>query len=705
MELEAIYGHLYLAGGTRQTGDPPGVAVRSWPDRSARGRSRDTLFLHVTLTSREQAPASLYQEIVDTLSDTFFGGVGSVTAALRQAIRAANEYLMRYNTRVEGVRKQQAGVTCAVLREEEVFIAQAGSTLAIMGHEGQLERLPPRASGQITPLGVGYGVDTRFYHSWVHPGDVILLSNPDFGIHDVEEIGRAIIYEGVTAGIANLAQLASREETARLLVVEFCAAMEAVVQQPSLEKAARIAPSAPATARTPADLTIPERLPVPSPEVDVKEEARKAASGLAIGLARLTEGIGKMIERLFGGPPAARQAVRKDQGPPPATLALLAILIPVLVALIAVTVYLQRGRTAQFQELLQQMERESQLALAMESEAQARPHWERIQLLSEDAIKLRPSHEIVLAFRQQAQGKLDLLDEVTRLVVRSLVGYEGVGDPNAVVLQGMSVYVLDSGHDQVYKHLLQNDTEVAEGVKAESIVFKTQAVGQAVVGELVDLIWFPSSGEIDADAIVVLDAGGWLVRYNPFEGEVSSTQLQLPSRWAKPVAIAAYGDALYVLDTGAPQIWRFGSEDDQFPTSPTTYRFDAASNVDLSRMTDMTIDRDGNLYLLAVDGTIHKFFDGERKPFTLTGLPAPLAAPNAIFCSLTGLNPFFYIADPGSGRIIRTTQQGLFLAQYRAAGAEMPDPFASLRSIYIQEVPALAVYATSGESLIVATLE
>jgi hypothetical protein len=704
MELEAIYGHLYMVGGKRQTGDPPGIAVRAGPDRSARGRSRDTLFVHLTLNSRESAPANLYRDVVETLSDAFFSGTGSVTAALRQAIRAANEHLMRHNLRVEGVSKQQGGVTCAVLREEEVFIAQAGPTLALIAHQGQLERLPPRPSGQITPLGMGYGVDTRFYHSWVHPGDVVLLSSPEFGVHDDDAIGRAIIYEGVTSGIANLAQLA-REGTARFLLVEFSATMAPVVQPSVSEKSGAPAPSAPVRAKTPTQLSIPDKLPVPSIEVDVKEEARKAASGMALGLARLTGGIGKMIERLFGGPPATGQAVKRNQGPPPAALALLAILIPVLVALVAVTVYLQRGRAAQFQDLLQEMDRESQLALAMENEEQARPHWERIQLLSEDALRLRPANETVMAFREQAQGKLDLLDEVTRLVVRSLHKYQAAADLSAVTVQSMGVYVLDSGLDQVYKHLLQNDTEIAEGVKPENIIFKTQAIGQAAVGELVDMAWFPSSGENDQDSVVLLDAAGWLLRYDPFEGETTAAQLQLPSRWSQPLAMAVYGDTLYVLDAGARQIWKYSAEDNQFPAAPTTYRFEDNVDVDLGQMIDMTIDRDGNLYLLAVDGTILKFYGGERKPFTLTGLPQSLESPTTIYCSLTGLNPFFYIADPPSGRIVRTTQQGLFLAQYRAAGAELADPFASLKSIYVQEVPALAVYATSGESLIVATLE
>jgi hypothetical protein len=341
----------------------------------------------------------------------------------------------------------------------------------------------------------------------------------------------------------------------------------------------------------------------------------------------------------------------------------------------------------------------------MEDEQQAHPHWEQIQILSEEALSLRPSHETVIAFREQAQSKLDLLDEVTRLVVRSLHKYQAAGDLGAVSVQSMGVYVLDSGLDQVTKHLLQNDTEVAEGVKQENIVFKTQAIGQAVIGELVDLVWFPSSGEIDEDAIVVLDSAGWLVRYNPFEGEMNSTPLQLPSRWSQPTAISVYGDGLYVLDTGARQVWKYGAKDNQFPTPPTTYRFDDAEGLDLGQMIDMTIDRDGNLYLLGVDGAIHKFFGGERKPFALTGLPQSLEGPTDIYCSLTGLNPFFYIADPATGRIVRTTQQGLFLAQYRAAGAELADPFANLGSIYVQEVPALAVYATSGASLIVATLE
>jgi hypothetical protein len=69
------------------------------------------------------------------------------------------------------------------------------------------------------------------------------------------------------------------------------------------------------------------------------------------------------------------------------------------------------------------------------------------------------------------------------------------------------------------------------------------------------------------------------------------------------------------------------------------------------------------------------------------------------------LNPFFYIADAGSGRIVQTTQQGLFWAQYRAKGADTVDPFAQITDIYVQEAPLLRIYATGGNEVFVASLQ
>jgi hypothetical protein len=303
------------------------------------------------------------------------------------------------------------------------------------------------------------------------------------------------------------------------------------------------------------------------------------------------------------------------------------------------------------------------------------------------------------------------LDQVTRLAVYLLYEYQGGGTPAALTVQSLAVYVLDSELDYVYKHLLESDLQPADDMGPETLLFKNQAVGGDAIGDLVDLVWFPKSGEIREETVAILDASGLLLSYRPSWGDVVSWRLLLPAGWSTPTAISVYGDNFYVLDVGARQIWRYDAQDGGYPEEPTTYYIAAnedgtsTNDIDLAQMVDMTIDRDGNLYLLGNDGTVFKLFGGELKSFTLDDLQEPLVAPSAIFCSLTGLNPFCYIADPGSGRIVQTTPQGLFWAQYRARGADLVDPFAQIEDIYVQETPLLRIYATSGDSLLVASLE
>ena len=728
MELEAVYRHLYQRGGEQIEGAPPGMVVEAPPSaaKAARGRSRDTLFVHLTLSSRETPTAVLYQGVTEALTNAFFLTSGSVTAALRKAIRAANEYLMRHNVRVQGVDKQQGGITCAVLREEEVFIAQAGSALAFIGHQGRIERLPPRPPGDAAPLGMSYGVDTRFYHSWIHPGDVLLLTDGTLERHTNEVIGSAVIFEGVTAGVNNLAQLARVDEQFRLMLVEFTASQtrRTVVQpKPGVEVAAREPvfeePAAPESRMRelvfeppPAAEETRPKPARPTVKVDVEDGARKAASGLALGTARLIGGVGRLLERLFSSEDVGGQAIRRDSGPSPLTLGALAVLIPIVVALVVVAVFMQRGRAEQFQELLTAMGQESELAQAAAGDpVAARVHWEQVTELSDEALRLRPAHETVLQFRKQSRDALDVLDQVTRLTVYPLYEYKGEGDSTALAVESLAVYVLDSGLDYVYKHLLESDLQPVDDLGPETLLFKHQAVGGDAVGELVDMVWFPKSGEIREETVAMLDASGLLLNYRPSWGEVISSRLKTPAAWSNPTAISVYGDNFYVLDIGAGEIWKYDARDGGYPEAPTAYRIavnadsDPTNDIDLGQMVDMTIDRDGSLYLLGRDGQVFKFFGGEIKLFALEELQEPLVAPSAIFCSLTGLNPFCFIADPGSGRIIQTTPQGLFWAQYKARGMNLTDPFAQIDDIYVQEAPLLRIYATSGNSLLAASLE
>ena len=155
-ELQAVTGQLYIVDGVMQTVEPqaavPGILVQPPPNKVQRSRSGDFLFIHLTLSGNPEETAVLAQDLLDLISQKFYAASGSLTAALRGAIMAANQILLRRNlTSKETVR--EGGLTCAVLRHGELFTLQAGETLALLGHNFGIERLPPRPLDHITPLG------------------------------------------------------------------------------------------------------------------------------------------------------------------------------------------------------------------------------------------------------------------------------------------------------------------------------------------------------------------------------------------------------------------------------------------------------------------------------------------------------------------------------------------------------------------------
>ncbi|MFQ5436785.1 MAG: hypothetical protein ACE5FD_18165, partial [Anaerolineae bacterium] len=178
MDLQAIIGQIYqIHGEMQETTAVPGVLAQSAPSRAARGREKDTIFIHLTLSGDPAETAVLAQDINDTISRRYFRAKGSVTAALRQAVIEVNQSLLRRNlggreTPLEG------DITCSVLRGSELYTVQTGNAFAVLGRNFGLERMPPQPPSRITPLGRMAGIDIRFYHHRLEPGDVALFADP-----------------------------------------------------------------------------------------------------------------------------------------------------------------------------------------------------------------------------------------------------------------------------------------------------------------------------------------------------------------------------------------------------------------------------------------------------------------------------------------------------------------------------------------------
>ena len=87
---------------------------------SQRSRQRDKLLLHLTLDVDYETGSGLYNMLSMTIVNRFYTTGGSVTAALRDAVKACNEALIANNARPNTIRAE-GSLVCAVTRGSELL--------------------------------------------------------------------------------------------------------------------------------------------------------------------------------------------------------------------------------------------------------------------------------------------------------------------------------------------------------------------------------------------------------------------------------------------------------------------------------------------------------------------------------------------------------------------------------------------------------
>ncbi|MBU0668120.1 hypothetical protein KJ951_02185 [Patescibacteria group bacterium] len=112
----------------------------------------------------------------------------------------------------------------------------------------------------------------------------------------------------------------------------------------------------------------------------------------------------------------------------------------------------------------------------------------------------------------------------------------------------------------------------------------------------------------------------------------------------KGVAIEAYSNKIYILDSAGNQIWRYTRRRDSFDAAEA-YNI----NADLAKGIDLAID--GNIYVLGNDGYITKLFSGNKEEFPIKKEPIdPLENPTRIYTELDMGS--IYILEPDKQRVL-----------------------------------------------------
>lgn len=732
---ETSVGSLRLVGGLRQE-RPKNLGVAERRSRLG-GRSRDKgqLYVLVELGGEAFGREETCEDLVSAIVNEYFRTSGTVTYGLRHAVLLANTQLVRANARVT-TEHRTGGVVCVVLRDGELFVAQAGWTSAHLVHGQHVSSFPGAPLDYEDPALLGHRqtIDVRLFQATVQAGDVVLMvDSPMARQLDSEHIGRSIS-GGVSRAVAALEALAPHEDcTAMVIQLGSPLALPrhrreqrafAPVEAPPVTDAGPAEP--PVSLAPPTHTTAPERAqpvvppsyaetaPSPPPPV-ARERTRPAGPTLGeraqgvlaavVGGAR-TLGQQMLPDRPARSSPRRRRAARARRGdgrsvgqPHLGIAAALAIPVVALVIVGGYALYRNWSTRSQFDARLEAARLKRDIALSnAESPGLAREDWLEVMALAKEADAAQQGNAEVAQLLSQAAFEVDRIDGVMRLGQPiKLYEYITPGSvPTRVIVAVLDVYVLDRGTGRVYHHALNEQRTAVRNADADQVLIQeAQSVEGQTAGMLVDITWMQEGGERQAGALQIVDRNGLLIEYDPSWDQFRTQVLGGRDVWRGPVALRTFDSNLYLLDTAANQIWKYTAE--QFTSAPAGW---VKGEVDLQNAVDLGID--GSIYVLRSTGRLEQFFAGETTPFAISQIPQPLASAKALHVDTEDIARYIYVADEAEARIVQLDRDGVFVRQLRPP-AGMESSFQGLSGLFPDERDG-KLYYTAGNALYVAGL-
>jgi len=205
--LKTASSQFGLIGGIcRATSDC--IHVDEPPPTSVAARLKGNLYLLAEPVVEGGRGYQVAQQLLAEISRHYYACTSpSVTTCLGRAIREANRSLFQRNMQVSGHEKVTVGVSCAVVRGSEVFLAQVLPSQAYIVHRGRIQPFPlnpswdPEAAtlptmARLLALGWSEDVSPEFFHSTLDAGDVFCLCSSNIGrFLSYEEAEQVLLYQ------------------------------------------------------------------------------------------------------------------------------------------------------------------------------------------------------------------------------------------------------------------------------------------------------------------------------------------------------------------------------------------------------------------------------------------------------------------------------------------------------------------------------
>ncbi len=385
--------------------------------------------------------------------------------------------------------------------------------------------------------------------------------------------------------------------------------------------------------------------------------------------------------------------------PPPArgrsawALVLAVVLIPLLIVGVVVAMLYVRTQAAdkQFAEVLAGAQNIITQAEQTPDDAAAAQRLSGAKEFLDQAKALRPDDAKLKELQTRYENLVMRVEKVTPLygIVPLWPFQPETGHQlTRVVVSGESVFVLDKGPNEVYRFTRSSLGDSVTPVSDKPVVRKGDPAGDKTVGDILDMTWIEAATANQRSMLYVLDSTGELISYDEVYGQ---KRLQLNrTKWVTAQLMAGYNGNLYIADSGADQVWKYGPTANGYEGDPTAW-FQAGKQPDMANLVSMAID--GRIWLLYTDGRLLKFLSGDQQPFAWADLPNPLNSPIAVAVSQEGDR--LYVADPGNARIVEATKDGKFLRQFKAREG---DVLRNVRHLYLDEAKGF-FYLLTGDQL------
>ena len=255
-----------------------------------------------------------------------------------------------------------------------------------------------------------------------------------------------------------------------------------------------------------------------------------------------------------------------------------------------------------------------------------------------------------------------------------LVQFLPDAQPRRVIVTDQDIYVLDAGRQIIQYFQLDPTRTMVTNVEGEIIMQQGTPVDNVPVGALVDIAWQPPiSGIQDKSYLLVLDQNNNIFRYDRRVEGASRLALGGQEQLRTPARIKVYADRLYLIDDGASQLFRYGSD----LTQPPTPWFTAGAQSDLSSLRAIGID--GDIWMLYAQGNVSRYRTGAQIPFSLEDTVGIIKDPVDIALG----DSTVYVADRDQERILVYDKEGVYQHQFRAPEGH---PLRGLQALFVDEV-------------------